>query len=284
MGEPEEVDDMRACLRRYLIDWVLFAVVASGAAACAAAETPPPLSWDEFRAQASREQDTGIYLINGDEPAESLDELADAYRRYRADADRGPAAVEQTLVVNQSGGEDDRWPADEAEHITYCVSEESFDSDHGRVVRALAAAARSWESAARVNFIHVSGQDADCTRSNDQVVFDVRQVCSGEYLARSFFPSSSQRGRELLIDCSAFDDIEPYTLAGIVRHELGHTLGFRHEHTRPEAGTCFEDDDWRPLTEYDAASVMHYPQCGGTNQGDLVLTDLDRAGAARLYP
>ena len=46
-------------------------------------------------------------------------------------------------------------------------------------------------------------------------------------------------------------------------HELGHTLGFRHEHTRPEAGTCFEDNNWRPLTPYDSASIMHYPQCNG---------------------
>lgn len=50
------------------------------------------------------------------------------------------------------------------------------------------------------------------------------------------------------------------TLEGILRHELGHTLSYRHEHTRPEAGKCFEDADWKPLTSYDGFSVMHYPQ------------------------
>jgi hypothetical protein len=29
---------------------------------------------------------------------------------------------------------------------------------------------------------------------------------------------------------------------------------------------------------------MHYPQCNGTNNGDLVLTSLDKAGAKSLYP
>jgi serralysin len=30
--------------------------------------------------------------------------------------------------------------------------------------------------------------------------------------------------------------------------------------------------------------VMHYPQCNGTNNGDLALTASDKAGAAALYP
>jgi serralysin len=29
---------------------------------------------------------------------------------------------------------------------------------------------------------------------------------------------------------------------------------------------------------------MHYPQCNGTQKGDLVLTSLDKSGAHSLYP
>ena len=83
---------------------------------------------------------------------------------------------------------------------------------------------------------------------------------------------------------TSFGNISPWTLTGVLRHELGHTLGFRHEHTRPESGTCFEDNNWRALTAYDSSSVMHYPQCNGTQNGDLVLTNLDKTGAHALYP
>jgi hypothetical protein len=29
---------------------------------------------------------------------------------------------------------------------------------------------------------------------------------------------------------------------------------------------------------------MHYPQCNGTQTGDLVLTSMDKTGAKALYP
>jgi hypothetical protein len=135
-----------------------------------------------------------------------------------------------------------------------------------------------------VNFVHVALQDGDCTARNTNVVFDVRQVNTPRYLARAFFPSSSRRAREILVSVYTFGDISPWSVAGVLRHELGHALGFRHEHTRPEAGTCFEDTSWRALTAYDSDSVMHYPQCNGTNGGDLELTNLDQSGAQSLYP
>jgi hypothetical protein len=114
----------------------------------------------------------------------------------------------------------------------------------------------------------------------------VRPVNVGDYLARAFFPDEPRAARNVLIDESSFQLAPPpekLQLAGILRHELGHTLGFRHEHTRPESGTCFEDSNWRPLTSYDAFSVMHYPQCNGLGDWSLVLTPRDMAATACLY-
>ena len=97
-------------------------------------------------------------------------------------------------------------------------------------------------------------QQRACSRSSP--------VKTTQYLARAFFPSTSEASRNVLVDDSVFTS-GSWTPANILGHELGHTLGFRHEHTRPEAGTCFEDNNWRPLTPYDSASIMHYPQCNG---------------------
>jgi serralysin len=257
---------------------------------CTGEQEDAPLTWEEFQAQAVVDPG-GTYVVNGDELAENLDQLHDAYRSYLATVDAEAAAedgigtIQQGLIVNRVGGRDDKWSSSAAQNITFCVSQSSFGSRFNAVVNAMNSASGAWEGTARVNFVHSTGQDGNCTRNNNSVVFNVRQVSGAGFLARSFFPSSSRRNREVLIDSTSFGNISPWTLAGVLRHELGHTLGFRHEHTRPEAGgVCFEDNSWRALTTYDSSSVMHYPQCNGTQGGDLVLTTRDRQGAAALYP
>jgi serralysin len=256
-------------------------------AACSGSD-PSVLTYDEFAAQAYYDPETNTHIVNGDELIENEDAMRDAYDSYLASvadaAEPGLSVLEQGLAVNRVGGRDDRWAAATASNITYCVSRTSFGTRHGTVVTAMNTATAAWEATARVNFVHNTGADGACTTATGGVIFNVRQVSGTGFLARAFFPSSSRAAREILIDASAFTGGRVFTLAGILRHELGHTLGFRHEHTRPEAGTCFENNSWRALTAYDAASVMHYPQCRGTNRGDLVLTALDRAGARALYP
>ena len=246
------------------------------------AAAPATLTWEQFRSLAVEEPDTGAFVTNGDELVEDELGLRQAYSRFVAQSgELGEARSE--LVVNTVNGRDDRWSASTAANLTYCVSQSSFGSHYSAVVSAMASASAAWEAVAHVNFVHLPSEDARCSK-NSGVVFNLRQVHGGSYLARSFFPSSSRSRREVLIDQTSFGSIAPFTLTGVLRHELGHTIGFRHEHTRPEAGTCFEDNNWRALTSYDSASVMHYPQCNGTNRGDLVLTTRDQTGAASLYP
>jgi len=233
------------------------------------------LTYEQFRDElAVYEPEYGVYVANGDEAFEGEAQLREFY-----EASIKPGA----LAIYRTGGADVKWNASQAVNLTYCVSTK-FGSNYSAVVNAMTSAAGAWEAAARVNFIHLSQFDGDCTARQNGVLFDVNPVNSQQYLARAFFPNSSRRSRNVLIANSSFGNIKPWSLTGVLRHELGHTIGFRHEHTRPEAGTCFEDNQWRALTPYDSSSVMHYPQCNGTNNGDLVLTSLDKSGAASAYP
>ena len=231
------------------------------------------LTWDEFLTMVHREADTGVYIVNGDEPIVGEKKLREFYEGLIGNGE---------LIVHQSGGSDAAWNATQKLNLTYCVST-GFGSNYTNAVTAMAGAAADWEAVANVDFIHVSAQDSNCTNSNNNVLFDVNPVnAGGQYLARAFFPGESRAARNILIDASTWS-VTSWTPRGIIRHEIGHTLGFRHEHTRPEAGTCFEDNNWRSLTSYDSSSVMHYPQCNGTQNGDLVITAADAQGAESLY-
>jgi hypothetical protein len=248
----------------------------------------PPATYEQFKATVYVEPGTGLYIVDGDTPLETDEQLRTFFEEHVAPtAPAETAGAERAgtrrLTVNRVNNRDDRWA--DPHDLTYCVST-GFGPNHDAVVQAMQMAVNAWSrtwDVGFVNFRYRGDQDGICDAANGDVVFDVSPTAGQSFLARSFFPSFARSNRSILIDSSSFGNIAPFTLQGVLRHELGHTLGFRHEHTRPEAGTCFEDSSWRPLTPYDSASVMHYPQCNGTNRGDLVITHRDREGHLSLY-
>ena len=248
--------------------------VLPAAAATPADDTDAP-SYQEFKASTFRDVD-GSYVVNGDEVVSGQSELRAFYDKLM-----GPATLTDGLIVNTVSGIDDKWSASKVSNLTYCVSTK-FGTRHADVVNAMQSGAALWEAASsKINFVYLPSNDSKCTTRNNAVVFSVEPVATTQYIARAFFPSTPDRQQNVLIDDSIWSS-GSWTPTNIIGHELGHVLGFRHEHIRPESGTCFEDNNWRPLTPYDSSSIMHYPQCNGSSD-DLSMTSTDRAGVVALY-
>jgi hypothetical protein len=262
---------------------VLTSMLLVSAAACATGTDTP--TYEEFRAEAHQTfEGEDYYLVSGD-IAVTEPELRALYEQSFGD---GVATVRQSSIVNRVGNRDDKWTATQALNLTYCVTN-SFGGLKARAVNEMAQATAAWEAVARVNFTYVPAQDASCTGSNRNVTFAVRPFTGGG--ACAFFPSGGGCvARSLVININDLDTNPVYQrdspnvrTVGVFRHELGHILGLRHEHTRPNTGTCFENTAWRALTAYDINSVMHYPWCNGNRLSTLSITGSDAAGARALY-
>ena len=103
------------------------------------------------------------------------------------------------------------------------------------------------------------------------------------------FSSSGTKGLIALnlIDLNVYHPAT--TIPGLIMHEFGHIVGFRHEHPwhpggcGPETPTVSSSDfTGRRLTDYDITSVMHYDTCGKGNV-DFVISPLDGEGSRSIY-
>jgi serine protease len=251
---------------------------------------PQPPSWEEYKAAMTQTVDgKPLFLIDGDTPVseKALHEIYDRLVARFRDEVAGIAKIDQRSTVLTVNGIDDIWNSTQRKDLTYCV-DNAWGADKQRVVNEMASATAAWEAVANLKFRYVPAQDGACTSSPPGVLFAVRKQASGGGCA--FFPSiqdSCEGTRVLTYSLLNVPQGPPVTTTGILRHELGHIIGLRHEHIRsgfPCNGGFEGTTDSRSVTAYDSASVMHYPWCqGGTNTGDLALTARDIQGISSLY-
>ena len=141
----------------------------------------------------------------------------------------------------------------------------------------LEAGMRAWEGVANVRFVYASGSDgASCATSG--VSFRIALDATSSCTATGPFPSRSRQA--LTIPRCGLDEL-------LAMHELGHTIGFRHEHIHSGATPrCSEgDSSYEQLfTEYDGQSAMVYANCTtGSFIGGFRVSRLDGMGARILY-
>ena len=222
------------------------------------------------------------YVVEGDIKMTEAEVIA-----YLAAAAASETPTQRTpeLLVNLHSGQPDFYPVG-ARRLTYVVDRRSFGTParYEEASNAVASAAASWEaqcSECGIDFQHLKEFDENPAAAKAN--FTVRLLdAGGEFIAAAFFPHDPAPRRLVDIDPSFFAASLSFDKIGVLRHELGHVLGYRHEHIRGVPGCYREDNSWRPLTPYDARSVMHY-FCGGAGSLKLEITMTDRAGHHRLY-
>lgn len=164
-----------------------------------------------------------------------------------------------------------KWKDEDRFNLTYKFTNllQTIDLGDAEVKEAFREATRRWMDVAGVKFIEVE---------NDPL-FTVTGVFSGDYYAMSFFPyenTSGENKKVIKLNRTAvplvYNTYEK--MVGLFTHELGHALGLAHEHQRDDSPDTFGSPiySYYKFGPYDKNSVMNYrnrPYLTGISQGDI---------------
>jgi len=214
---------------------------------------------------------TGYYIVDGDIKATEADIRNMVRDRSEAKAGREPwpvSARQGELIVMTEGGAPTCYRTAPERRLTYAIDKNSFASAPDAnafedISKVLADAMRDWEKECPecgINFVRLDTPLAQ----NAQPNFIVRYIGpQGTLLASAFFPKDVPAKRYLDIAQGYYTS--GYDRRGVLRHEVAHILGYRHEHIRPETPfQCYfkpESKNWTRIAsgDYDSESVTHYP-------------------------
>ena len=248
---------------------------------------------DEFVASLTRDGD-GDLIFDGDLAFPNETAARDFYEERFGDG-------RSTQLANKRGAV---WSDREKLALGYCVSN-AFGGDKRRVLQAMQSAAAQWEQAANVKFHYLPQYDGQCanSRTRPRLFVPVRLNNECGWHASGAYPykSSYHRLSFVKVNTRALGRCRQpvlFDLPGLLLHELGHVLGFIHEHDRREnaqnhdRGRCNPHnlENYNALTSYDPYSIMHYSECGGLGpyatgdpRNNTTMSSNDRAGAAARY-
>lgn len=278
-------------------------------------------SWEAYR-DAARAASGEYFVVEGDLTFSNEASLREHY-------DQTVEATSEKLAVAQriSTGEDQVFEGSAALDIVYCVNNNfentqpnglrnpplpSLGDQKDEAIADIAAAARAWEAVINVRFRYDPTQDEACTDDNDNVDFAFQNIANDYYApngcamnkmmdwAATDYGCIGNEGEGsvplvsgvLVADYNEFPwpEYPTATRVGLLTHELGHILGFRHEFAFYDEGTPCEEaevEGWdlsaRQLTPYDEQSVMNYFVGSCPTVDEWVISDLDGVGARSVY-
>jgi hypothetical protein len=156
--------------------------------------------------------------------------------------------------------------------IKYSIDKKSFE-DNGRsydsIVARLSRATAQWHNICNVSFEYHPELDNKSPFPINKVDFLViNSNNTSSFVATSFSPDKEQSLHYLILYKNYWISI--FDMTGVIRHEIGHILGFRHEQLFNSTlvplsckGDPKNDPDWLNLNRmdigtYDKISLMHY--------------------------
>jgi hypothetical protein len=188
------------------------------------------------------------------------------------------------LYVNTKNGVPTKWLVGQRA-LSYAIDRASFTSEqHALLAINMPIAIADWVDACDCGLSITHKPEFDDKPELGKVTFVVTHAPNEpRYFAVAFFPGDAADQRYLHIMDPYFNP-GGYDQVGILRHEIGHILGYRHAHISGVAGCAQEpkSPNWVALSPYDSSSAMHYP-CGGGGSLDFQLSERDKADHRAFY-
>jgi serralysin len=177
--------------------------------------------------------------------------------------------------------------------LVYGIYKKSFgDTSYGYqfLSRAMKKAALDWSKACGVSFHHNPEYDDDSSFLNrkhppENFYFMIRGISMYKQDAASFFPDTPPADRVLYFNTLLKDTT---LMTGILRHEIGHILGFFHDLTG-SSSMCNDGsrNGIKAVGDADLFSIMRkhcYIKGKFVGARNLVLTETDEKAARTIYP
>jgi hypothetical protein len=168
----------------------------------------------------------GAYVVEGDLVLPTKTDLSEF---FASNSLTGPSDGKRTNGNVQS------WNPSSRLELWYCVSNSTLGNSYVPVANAMAVATTYWEQVANVHFDYLPDHNGNCTRYNNNVFFNVIGDSSMAYNALSFFPEYGRGERQIILNPERLASFTGKSLVGILVHELGHALGFTHDHVNCES-------------------------------------------------